>query len=101
MPTYTYRCPSGHHSELVQSIHAELPPSIDCAHEDCAPDLLPAGERVQAGRVIDAPVSIFFHGSGFYCTDVKGAQERRRRPNPGDDLHRSHDEAARRIARSL
>jgi predicted nucleic acid-binding Zn ribbon protein len=56
---------------------------------------------VMAPREWTAPAAIHFRGSGFYSTDVKGAQERRRRPNPGDDLHRPHDPAAAKIARSL
>lgn len=103
MPAYTFRCPEGHVTELVQSIHDPLPSQRVC------PEALEETELpgvvvccgLAAARVIDAPIAVNFLAPGFYSTDVKARQQRKRRPNAGDDLHRTHDEAARRIARSL
>lgn len=102
MPAYTYRCPAGHLIEHVQSIHDPLPATIACpvviVSTDDASELHCASH---ASRVIDAPAAVHFKGPGFYSTDVRGSQQRRRRPNPGDDLLRQHDPAAAAIARSL
>ncbi len=89
MARYEYRCPLGHVTELVQSMMAPTPATTECQCEETA------------SRVFTAPSAIHFKGPGFYATDVKGTQQRKRRPNPGDDLYRSHDQAAANIARSL
>lgn len=90
MARYDFRCPRGHLTTLTQSMTEPLPATLACG--TC--------ER-PAERVYEPPAAIHFKGRGFYATDVKGAQERRRRPNPADDLARHHDPAAARIARSL
>lgn len=90
MPVYPYRCPEGHVTELVQKMSDPTPSVVECDECDC-----------NAQRVFTAPAAIHYKGRGFYSTDVVGSQERRRRPNPGDDLHREHDQTAANIARSL
>jgi predicted nucleic acid-binding Zn ribbon protein len=90
VPLYEYQCPAGHTIELSQPIADPTPSELLCE-----------GHDMMAARVWAPPAAIHFKGAGFYSTDVKGAQERRRRPNPGDDLHRPHDPAAAKIARSL
>jgi putative FmdB family regulatory protein len=90
MPTYVYQCPHGHETERVQSIHDALPGRIGC--NVCAHG---------ATRKFLPPAAIHYKGRGFYSTDVKGAQERRRRPNPGDDLPNTHQPDTAAIARSL
>ena len=89
MPTYEYRCADDHISELRQRMSDPTPTSIEC---HCG---------APAARVWSAPAAIHFKGRGFYSTDVRGRQERRRRPNAGDDLYRDHDVDAAAIARSL
>jgi putative FmdB family regulatory protein len=56
MPTYDYRCPSGHVFELFQRM-SDAPPS---ACEVCGASPV---ERVLV------PVAVHFKGSGFYSTD--------------------------------
>ena len=59
MPTYGYRCSSGHHWEIVQRItEAPLTQCPECG----AP----------ATRVF-YPVGIVFKGGGFYKTDSRGS----------------------------
>ena len=90
MPSYLFKCQGCRRTkELVQSIHDDLPEDVPCQ----------CGER--APRVFLPPAAIHFKGRGFYATDVKGSQERQRRPNPGDGLHTAHDPQAAAIARSL
>lgn len=55
MPTYEYRCGSGHEFEVVQRMTDD--PVSTC--QVC-------GERVQR---IFRPVAVHFKGSGFYTTD--------------------------------
>lgn len=90
MPAYTFRCPDGHVTELVQKFSDPLSEVVDCD-----------GCDLRAHRVYEPPAAIHFRAPGFYSTDVKARQERRRRPNAGDDLFRPHDPAAAKIARSL
>lgn len=89
MARYDYRCPDGHVTELVLPIGEDLPASTQCICDE------------PAVRVFTAPAAIHFKGRGFYATDVKGSQERRRRSNPGDKLARTHDPDAAAIVRSL
>jgi predicted nucleic acid-binding Zn ribbon protein len=90
MPLYEYRCPQGCLLELTQPMSVPTPAELFCdEHGTMSP------------REWTAPVAIIFRGRGFYSTDVKGGQERKRRKNAGDDLLRSHDPTAAAIARSL
>ena len=68
---------------------ADVPPSIECM----------CGET--ADRIYGPPAAIHFRGPGFYSTDVKGRVGRKRRPNPGDDLHKEFDAPAARIADAI
>jgi putative FmdB family regulatory protein len=90
MPRYDFRCPDGHVTELVQKMSDPLTETTDCDTCD-----------LRAHRVYEPPAAVHFNGPGFYSTDVKARQERRRRPNAADDLYRPHDPAAAKIARSL
>ncbi len=56
MPTYEYRCPSGHAFELFQKMTDK--PRAKC----------PSCGRV-ASRQISAGAGLVFKGSGFYITD--------------------------------
>lgn len=88
MPSYEFECPLGHRVELVQKMSDPLPAKVECCEYD-------------AQRVWSAPAAIHFRAPGFYSTDVRARQERRRRPNAADDLPRNHDQTAANIARSL
>lgn len=88
MPTYEFECPAGHRQEVVQKMSDPLPAKVECCEYD-------------AQRVWTPPAAVHFKGNGFYSTDVKARQERRRRPNAADDLYRGHDTDAAAIARSL
>jgi putative FmdB family regulatory protein len=90
MPSYDFACPDGHVTELVQKMSDPLSETTDCGTCD-----------LRATRVFAPPAAVHFKGSGFYSTDVKGRQERKRRPNAADDLYRGHDDQAAAIARSL
>lgn len=99
MATYEYRCPHGHTVEHVQSMVDDVPRYVFCT--TCRDDAIAAGAdrpMTIARRVFHAPAAIHFKGPGFYATDVKSRVERRRRPNPGDDLPVEHDRFAERIA---
>lgn len=85
MPRYDFECSAGHREEHEFSM-AEVPAAVRCS---C---------RRKARRVFAPPAAIHFRGPGFYSTDVNGRIHRKRRPNPGDDLHREFDHAAARIA---
>lgn len=97
MPTYLFRCSAGHETEVRCSV-ADMPPKVNCQGRD---EHTLARCTEEGRRVFLPPVAIHFKGPGFYSTDVRGAQQRRRRPNAADDLHRPHDPAAAKIARSL
>ena len=60
MPTYEYKCPKGHHFELVQKMSEE--PRADCP--ECG-----AGSE----RLLSAGVGFLFKGDGFYITDNRSA----------------------------
>lgn len=89
MPRYDFCCPEGHVTEAIFPM-AEVPAEIICP--DCA---------TAAKRVFTPPAAIHFKGPGFYSTDVKGRLERKRRPNPGDDLPVEFDHGAARIADAI
>jgi putative FmdB family regulatory protein len=89
VPRYDYRCAKGHVTEARFPM-AEVPPDITCGF--CSDT---------AKRVFQAPAAIHFRGPGFYSTDVKGRIGRKRRSNPGDDLHTEFDAPAARIADAI
>ena len=58
MPTYEYRCPTGHEFELFQSMSEE--PSAEC------PECGGVSERLLSGGA-----GLIFKGEGFYITDYR------------------------------
>ncbi len=58
MPTYEYRCPSGHHFELFQKMSEE--PRAACP--ECGSE---------SERVISGGAGFLFKGEGFYITDYR------------------------------
>lgn len=70
MPTYEYRCPKGHHFELFQRISAE--PGAACP--EC-------GEPAQ--RQISAGAGFLFKGEGFYITDSRSSDYKKKAASEG------------------
>lgn len=117
MPLYEYRCEHGHVTERVMRMTDEQPETITCVQPLVRPThQLPIAATVMASsqdvvesnptpcgararRLFNVPAAIHFKGAGFYSTDVKGRVERRRRPNPGDDLATPFDTHAAAVAR--
>ena len=64
MPTYEYRCPSGHRFERVQRMSEK--PKAECP--EC-------GENAE--RILSAGAGFLFKGSGFYTTDYRSEQYRK------------------------
>ena len=58
MPTYEYRCPSGHDFEYFFRKISDATATLDCPQ--CG---------APAGRVISGGAGLLFKGSGFYITD--------------------------------
>ena len=58
MPTYEYRCPTGHEFELFQSMSEES--SAEC------PECGEVSERLLSGGA-----GLIFKGEGFYITDYR------------------------------
>ena len=58
MPTYDYRCPSGHDSELFFRRFSEAPTEVRCPV--CG---------AEAVRRVSGGAGLVFKGSGFYLTD--------------------------------
>lgn len=65
MPTYEYRCPNGHEFELFQRISAD--PVGTCP--EC-------GEKAE--RVISGGAGFLFKGDGFYITDYRSDDYRKK-----------------------
>lgn len=65
MPTYDYRCPNGHEFELFQRISDE--PEADCP--ECG---------ASAERQISAGAGFLFKGEGFYITDYRSDDYRKK-----------------------
>lgn len=70
MPTYEYRCPRGHHFEVFQRI-SEKP---EAACPEC-------GEPAQ--RQISAGAGFLFKGDGFYVTDYRSADYKKKASSEG------------------
>ena len=71
MPTYEYRCPDGHHIELVQRI-------TDKPRAKCPTCGQPAVRRISGGA------GLIFKGSGFYITDYGKDGKGPRKEAPAD-----------------
>lgn len=65
MPTYEYRCPEGHEFELFQRMSDE--PAADC------PECGKAAERL-----LSAGGGLLFKGEGFYITDYRSAEYKKK-----------------------
>jgi putative FmdB family regulatory protein len=65
MPTYEYRCPNGHDFELFQRMSDE--PVADCPECGAA-----------AQRRISAGAGFLFKGEGFYITDYRSSEYKKR-----------------------
>lgn len=91
MPLYEYECGQGHLTEHVCPV-GDAPDALACTHVDGALDL--GGDKPavtvtpcdQLARRRFSLAAIHFKGGGFYANDYKGRYDRKRRPNPGDDL---------------
>ena len=65
MPTYEYRCPEGHEFELFQRMSDE--PKADCP--ECG---------AEAERVLSGGAGFLFKGEGFYITDYRSEEYRKK-----------------------
>lgn len=65
MPTYEYRCPEGHEFELFQRMSDE--PAANCP--TCG---------LAAERLLSAGGGLLFKGEGFYITDYRSADYKKR-----------------------
>lgn len=65
MPTYEYRCPQGHEFELFQRMSDD--PVADC------PECGQAAERL-----LSAGGGLLFKGDGFYITDYRSADYKKK-----------------------
>ncbi|MDP2959370.1 MAG: zinc ribbon domain-containing protein [Longimicrobiales bacterium] len=65
MPTYEYLCPKGHHFEVHQRISAE--PGAPCP--ECG---RPAQRQISAGA------GFLFKGEGFYVTDYRSPEYKKK-----------------------
>lgn len=70
MPTYEYRCPAGHLFEVFQRISD--PPGATCP--TCGAD---------AQRQISAGAGFLFKGDGFYITDYRSADYKKKASSDG------------------
>ena len=81
MPTYEYRCPQGHHFEVSQRISEE--PGASCP--EC-------GEPAQ--RQISAGAGFLFKGEGFYITDSRTPDYKKKAASEASDSKPSGDSGA-------
>ena len=65
MPTYEYRCPQGHEFELFQRMSDE--PVAACP--ECGK---------QSERLLSAGGGLLFKGEGFYITDYRSAEYKKK-----------------------
>lgn len=70
MPTYEYQCPNGHQFELFQKMSDE--PRASC------PECGEAAERLLSGGA-----GFIFKGEGFYITDYRGDDYKRKAASEG------------------
>ena len=83
MPTYEYRCPNGHEFELFQRMSDE--PGADCP--ECGKP---------AERLLSAGGGLLFKGEGFYITDYRSAEYKKKAQaeTGGDSKSGGGDKAA-------
>jgi len=65
MPTYEYQCPEGHHFELFQKMSDD--PISECPT---------CGARAE--RLISGGAGFLFKGEGFYITDTRSDEYRKK-----------------------
>ena len=70
MPTYEYRCPDGHEFEVFQRMNDQ--PGADCPV--CGQ---PATRQLSAGA------GLLFKGSGFYITDYRDSDYKKKAEKEG------------------
>ena len=84
MPTYEFRCPSGHDFEKFYRSIGAAPPEVTC----------PTCGKV-AGRQLSAGGGLLFRGSGFYITDYgKDGKKSRTAPPSASDSSASDSSAS-------
>ncbi|MER3409452.1 MAG: FmdB family transcriptional regulator [Thermoleophilia bacterium] len=71
MPTYEYRCPSGHLTEVFHRIDEEPPRACEVCGEGPLTKVL-------------HPVPVFFKGSGFYSTDYGRGKRKKEAGGEGE-----------------
>lgn len=71
MPTYEYRCPTGH---VFEKFYQKITAKRRVACPKC-------GKRAE--RLISGGARLVFKGSGFYATDYKRAGERKKSVDGG------------------
>jgi putative FmdB family regulatory protein len=81
MPTYEYRCPQGHLTEVFHRIDEDPPRACQVCGDG------------PLARVLH-PVPVFFKGSGFYSTDY-GRGKRKKEAAAGEGEGTKADEGAR------
>lgn len=70
MPTYEYRCPKGHEFEVVQKMSDE--PGAECPR---------CGKAAE--RLISGGGGLLFKGDGFYITDYRSEDYRKKAEKDG------------------
>ena len=71
MPTYEYRCANGHEFELFQRMSDE--PAAECP--ECG---------APSERLLSAGAGLLFKGSGFYITDYRSDDYKKKAGSDGD-----------------
>lgn len=79
MPTYEYKCPSGHLFEKF------FPRITSKRHATCPT----CGKRAE--RLISGGAGLVFKGSGFYATDYKRAGEQAETPEKAEKTEKKTD----------
>lgn len=74
MPTYEFRCPSGHDFERFYKTMSSAPSELECP--ECG---------AVAGRLLSAGAGFLFKGSGFYLTDYGKNAHRKAAPDAKTD----------------
>ena len=82
MPTYEYRCPNGHEFEVFQRISDE--PGAACP--EC-------GEPAE--RQISAGAGFLFKGEGFYITENRSADYKKKASTEGSSGSSSSDSSSK------
>ena len=80
MPTYDYRCPNGHKFEVFQRISAG--PGAECP--DCGED---------SERMISGGAGLIFKGEGFYITDYRSEDYKKKASSESGGVTSNSDSA--------